>query len=28
VGLEELEPVFERMLSGGSLGRTLVRIGA
>ena len=27
VGLEETEPVFERMLAGRSLGRTVVRIG-
>jgi acrylyl-CoA reductase (NADPH) len=28
VGLDELKPEFERMLKGGSLGRTLVKIGA
>jgi putative YhdH/YhfP family quinone oxidoreductase len=26
VGLDEMEPVFERMLAGGSLGRTVVRM--
>ena len=28
VGLDELGPVFENMLEGGSLGRTVIRIGA